>query len=126
MKMSKRTYRYALFIVCIVSVIAAAYPAMVRFWYHQHTTCWWSYDWDGNLRRISFEYRRGDSWVQHGPTVTFYESGHIASWREYKDGKQDGVTVLWDDDGHIVLVEFWRKGDLLSPPMKRATRRTKN
>jgi len=113
----KRLFIFLL--ACFLVGLAVSYPMIVRFWYHHHVTCSWSYHWNGNLQEMSFCYLRGEYQVQHGPTITFYEDGHIASWREFKDGKRDGITILWDDDGNIIVVEFWRQGKLLSPPVKR-------
>jgi antitoxin component YwqK of YwqJK toxin-antitoxin module len=42
----------------------------------------------------------------------FYENGNI-SWRTtYKEGKEHGIEILWNEDGEIIQINHYRKGKL--------------
>lgn len=56
--------------------------------------------------------------VGEGLVKTFYSNGKITSLTEYKNGKSDGIDVLYFSNGNIKVVRHRKQGQIVPPIME--------
>lgn len=48
--------------------------------------------------------------VPHGIDVEFYENGRLKHYKDFEQGKLDGLEMVWDADGKLLSRVFYRQG----------------
>ena len=56
--------------------------------------------------------QKNPSGQREGIWEWFYENGNILCRTPFKDGKWDGIEILWNKDGEIKEINHYRKGKL--------------
>lgn len=49
----------------------------------------------------------------HGITKVWYQDGKLKGMEQYNHSKLDGERIKWDQNGHKILSETYRQGELI-------------
>lgn len=71
---------------------------------------------DGNVENEYQFYRNGNELIKHGFYKWYYESGKVKSEGNYVDGKREGKSVSYDQEGNITYEWCYEKGEEVDCP----------